>query len=317
MFGWPSNDILVLPAFLSVKNVVLLVILSINAKVLPKFVVNVLLPSQLLPHRNVLLFAVRIVLNQLIIIILQTMMLSTFVALPCWTSRNISLWNLLKTALLLITYVFPRNFNVVFNKSVPIYHIQYLFLSPPSSLAILRPNPWTTVHSQATAPQSNALPIQSTPSPPSNFVDIIQSTVKPYEDQLSILATQMSNLTKLSIVHDLKVDYVTSLVKKVMLPSFRLLSDTLPTLLRLLPDSSVSPLQRDELTHQLRFTSFCLQSAYERQQNFRNSLDHTQTWIIDQNVMTHFSTLSLPLTTTSNATTMAISSSTSSSWIIN
>ncbi|CAF1066952.1 unnamed protein product [Rotaria sordida] len=42
----------------------------------------------------------------------------------------------------------------------------------------------------------------------SNFIDFMQTTVKPFEDQLSNLAKQMTNLTVLFIIQEYKIDYI-------------------------------------------------------------------------------------------------------------
>lgn len=178
-------------------------------------------------------------------------------------------------------------------------------IPPRRSLALEGLNPWTANRSQVSPITSPDLPVQPLPSPTPNFLEVIHRTVKPHEDQLSNLGKQMSNLTMLSVIQEHKVDYVTSLVAKIMLPSFKLISDTLPTLIRLLPDSSIPSVQRDELNHQLRSTSLYLQSAYDQQQNFKQSFDHTKALMIDSYVMTIFSNRSLPLNSSINVTALA------------
>ncbi|CAF1077639.1 unnamed protein product [Rotaria sordida] len=102
----------------------------------------------------------------------------------------------------------------------------------------------------------------------SNFIDFMQTTVKPFEDQLSNLAKQMTNLTVLFIIQEYKIDYVSSLVEKIMLPSFKLITETLPALVHLILDSSMHVNQKETISNQLQKTSMFLNTACEQHQSF-------------------------------------------------
>ncbi|CAF3797773.1 unnamed protein product [Rotaria sordida] len=85
----------------------------------------------------------------------------------------------------------------------------------------------------------------------SNFIGFMQTTVKLFEDQLSNLAKQMTSLTVLSIIQEHKIDCVSSLVEKIMLPSFKLITETLLALAHLIPNSSMHVNQKETIGNQL------------------------------------------------------------------
>jgi hypothetical protein len=135
----------------------------------------------------------------------------------------------------------------------------------------------------------------------------MQTTVKPFEDQLSNISKQITNLSCLSIIQEHKVDYVSSLVEKIMIPSFKLITDTLPALIHLIPDSSMHLNQKEQLSNQLQKTSIFLNTAYEQHQIFKNSMEQTRKLMIDSTTMNLYANRSLPAisSTVDTVTTLA------------
>lgn len=154
-------------------------------------------------------------------------------------------------------------------------------------------NPWTIATAPSPPVSSPAVVTSYSSSSASSFMDFIQTTVQPFNDQLSNISKQMSNLTVLSVIHEHKVDYVSSLVEKIVLPSFQLMTETFPALISLLPDSFM--VNRDELRNKLQQTSLLLQKAQDQHASFMNSMRNTRHLMIDANIMTLFADRPLPV----------------------
>lgn len=172
-------------------------------------------------------------------------------------------------------------------------HLQPLNLLSSSPSISPRPNAW--LHPNFTQPNPPTLtatpanlPASDLLQSPSPFLDFMQGIVKPFDDQLSNLSKQMTNLTVLSVIQEHKIDYVSSLVEKIVLPSFKLMTETIPTLISLVPDSSMPSLQREELRHKLQQTSIFLHTAQDQHKTFLNTMDHTRNLIIDATAMHMF-----------------------------
>ncbi|CAF0802496.1 unnamed protein product [Rotaria sordida] len=144
----------------------------------------------------------------------------------------------------------------------------------------------------------------------SNFIDFMQTIVKSFEDLLSNFAKQMTNLTVLSIIQEHKIDYVSSLIEKIMLPSFMLITETLLALVHLILDSSMHVNQKETISNQLQKTSMFLNTTYEQHQSFKKSLKQTRKLMIDNNIMNLCANHSLSDTSTAT-NTISIFSSTS------
>ena len=160
--------------------------------------------------------------------------------------------------------------------------------SSPSPRVSSHSNPWNTATTTPPPAISPGATISNSSPSPSNFMDFIQNTVKPFDDQLSNLSKQMSNLTVLSVIQEHKVDYVSSLVEKIVLPSFKLMTETIPALISLIPDSSMTMVHRDELRNKLQQTQLFLQMAHDQHERFLNSMTHTRHFMIDTNTMNLF-----------------------------
>jgi hypothetical protein len=176
-------------------------------------------------------------------------------------------------------------------------HLQQanIISSPPLPFTPLRHNVWNTTDITLPSPTSRDVIISQSSPPFSNFTDFIKTTVQPFDDQLSNLAKQMTNVTVLSVIQEHKLDYVSSLVEKIMLPSFKLITETLPALIRLVPDSSMHVKKREELSNRLQQTSIFLHTAFEQHQNFKTSMEQTRTLMIDSTTMNSFTNRSLPV----------------------
>jgi hypothetical protein len=176
-------------------------------------------------------------------------------------------------------------------------HLQQanIISSPPLPFTPLRHNVWNTTDITLPSPTSRDVIISQSSPPFSNFTDFIKNTVQPFDDQLSNLAKQMTNVTVLSVIQEHKLDYVSSLVEKIMLPSFKLITETLPALIRLVPDSSMHVKKREELSNRLQQTSIFLHTAFEQHQNFKTSMEQTRALMIDSTTMNSFTNRSLPV----------------------
>ncbi|CAF0736773.1 unnamed protein product [Rotaria sordida] len=142
----------------------------------------------------------------------------------------------------------------------------------------------------------------------SNFIDFMQTIVKSFEDQLSNLAKKMTNLTVLSIIQEHKIDYVSSLIEKIMLPSFMLITETLLALVHLILDSSMHVNQKETISNQLQKTSMFLNTTYEQHQSFKKSMKQTRKLMIDNNIMNLCANHSLSDTSTATNTISIFSS---------
>ncbi|CAF0741252.1 unnamed protein product [Rotaria sordida] len=197
---------------------------------------------------------------------------------------------------------------------LPVVHERLPPVTPISSRSIpsIAPHHTTENTTNTIAPKSTSTTVivpQSSRSI-SNFIDFMQTIVKSFEDLLSNFAKQMTNLTVLSIIQEHKIDYVSSLIEKIMLPSFMLITETLLALVHLILDSSMHVNQKETISNQLQKTSMFLNTTYEQHQSFKKSLKQTRKLMIDNNIMNLCANHSLSDTSTAT-NTISIFSSTS------